>query len=163
MTCSTSGNDLSRIFSTSTTESLRHRHVEELNNGHSIDSLLHDAPRDSLLRPDVNETVRPRAPELRHAIVVEEEVLRAGLLGGGFTRNSAVNFVSYPPPGPGHALSPWGGVVLTLGQGHSDGHPLVAKPLTEPSLSPPLRGARDVFAIELRPHEDTTKNRQHKS
>ena len=40
---------------------LRRRNVEERDNGHSIDSLLHDAPRDSLLRPDVNETVRPRA------------------------------------------------------------------------------------------------------
>ena len=48
-----------------------------------VDDLLHDAPRDSLLRPDVGETVRPRAPELGHATVVGEKVLRAGLLGKG--------------------------------------------------------------------------------
>ena len=29
------------------------------------------------------------------------------------------------PSGPGHALSPWGGVVLTLGQGHCDAQTLV--------------------------------------
>ena len=29
-------------------------------------------------------------------------------------------------------------MVLYFSQGHGDGHPLVAKPLTEPSLSPPL-------------------------
>ena len=57
--------------------------MEELDDGHNIDNLLHDAPRDSLLRPDVDETVRPRAPELRRAVVVEVEVPRAGLLLGG--------------------------------------------------------------------------------
>ena len=33
----------------------------------------------------------------------------------------------------------------SLSQGHSDGHALVAMPLTEPSL-PPLRSGADVFA-----------------
>ena len=33
-------------------------------------------------------------------------------------------------------------MVLCFSQGHCDGHPLVAKPLTEPSLSPSLCGAR---------------------
>ena len=48
-----------------------------------VDDLLHDAPGDSLMRPDAGETVRPRAPELRHTVVVVEAVLpRAGLRGG---------------------------------------------------------------------------------
>ena len=44
-------------------------------------------------------------------------------------------------PSPGHLLSPWGCVVSFLGQDHSDGHPLEATPLTEPSLTPPLGGS----------------------
>ena len=88
---------------------LRHRNMEKLDDGHNIDNLLHDVPRDSLLRPrHGRQPVRPRAPELRHAvIVVEAEVPRAGLLGCGFFRNSAVCFTSYPPSGPCHHLSPW--------------------------------------------------------
>ena len=45
-------------------------------------------------------------------------------------------------PGVKETRSPWGGVVCSFSQGHSDGHPLVAMPLTEPSLSPPRCGAR---------------------
>ena len=46
--------------------------------------------------------------------------------------------------GPGCLRSPWGGVVRNFSQGHGDGHPLVAMPLTEPSpvssaLRSPLR------------------------
>ena len=44
--------------------------------------------------------------------------------------------------GPGWLRSPWGGVVRNFSQDHGDGHPLVAMPLTEPSLSPPHCGAR---------------------
>ena len=43
-------------------------------------------------------------------------------------------------------LSPWSGVVRSFSQGHSDGHPLVAMPLTEPSLAP-LLGGSSVFSI----------------
>ena len=73
----------------------------------------HDAPRDSLLRHDVGETVRPRAPELGHAIIVEVKELgagRAGLVGG------------WVPPELGRALlleptpRPWPSSVL-LGSG----------------------------------------------
>ena len=72
---------------------LRLKSVEKRDDGCRVDDLLHDAPRDSLRR----QPVRPRAPELQHAIVVEEEVLRAGLLGGGCLRNSTVYFFSNPP------------------------------------------------------------------
>ena len=41
------------------------------------------APLIPLLRPDLDEPVRPRSVELRHAVNVQEEVLRAGLLGVG--------------------------------------------------------------------------------
>ena len=57
----------------------------------------------SLLRPDVGEPVRPRAPELRHAIVVEGKCCVPGSWGGP---NSAVYCFSNPPTGPGH-LSSW--------------------------------------------------------
>ena len=90
----------------------------------------HDVPRDSLLRPDAGEAVRPRAAELWHAvIVVEEEVLRAGLLGGGCFRNFAMWCISNPPPAPGHRQSPWGGVVVRLGQEHRDGSPFMSQEL----------------------------------
>ena len=49
-------------------------------------------------------------------------------------------------PGPGCLRSPWSGVVRSFSQGHSDGHPLVAMPLTEPSLPPP-HGGSSVFNI----------------
>ena len=88
MTCSTSGKELSKIFSTSITEST------SCGSGawrSGTTGALHDAPRDSLLRPGhAKHPVQPRAPEHQHAIVVEEEVLRARLLGGGFFQNSAV-------------------------------------------------------------------------
>ena len=73
---------------------LRLRGVEERDDRRTVDDLLHAALRDSLLRSDVSETVRPGAPELRHAVVVEEAVLRVGLLEGEFVRNSAVQCTS---------------------------------------------------------------------
>ena len=76
--------------------------------------------------------------------------------GGGVARNLAVYFALLLP-GPGCPLSPWGGMVQHFSQGHRDGHPLMPQHGAEPSLSPPLRGARDVFAINnMRPHEGTT-------
>ena len=61
--------------------------------------------------------------------------------------------------GPGCLRSPWGGVVRSFSQGHSDGHPLVAMPLTEPSLSSPHCGARSsVFAMHQ--HVDHYKARK---
>ena len=45
--------------------------------------MLHGVPLDPLLRPDVSETVRPRTPELRHAVVVEVVLPRAELRGEG--------------------------------------------------------------------------------
>ena len=43
-------------------------------------------------------------------------------------------------------------------QDHGDGHPLVAMPLTEPSLSPPQCGARCSFAMHQ--HVDHYKARK---
>ena len=97
-----------------------------------------------------------RAPELRHAVVVEKEVLRAGLRGGGCFRNVAVYFISNPPPGPGCPLSPWGGMVRRFSQGHRDGQTFMTQELSESSLTPPSSGT-SVFAIRMRPHEGTKK------
>ena len=47
----------------------------------------------------------------------------------------------------GWLLSPWSCMVRCFSHCHRDGHPLVAKPLTEPSLPPPQCGARNVFNI----------------
>ena len=45
--------------------------------------------------------------------------------------------VSLHLPDPGCLRSLWNGVGRSLGWGDRDGHPLVAMPLTEPSLPPP--------------------------
>ena len=47
----------------------------------------------------------------------------------------------------GWPLCPWSCVVRCFSQCERDGHPLVAKPLMEPSLPPPHCGARIVFNI----------------
>ena len=60
--------------------------------------------------------------------------------------------------GPGCLRSPWGGVVRTFSQDHSDGHPLVAMPLTEPSLPPPPRGGV-VFAMAFHGNHYKTNER----
>ena len=41
-------------------------------------------------------------------------------------------------------------LVLVLGQGHGDAHPYILQICTVASLTSPLRGSRNVFAIELR-------------
>ena len=69
---------------------LRLGYIEQRDNRHAVDNLLHGAPLISLLRPDLEEPVRPRSPERRHAVIVEEDVLRAGFLGGGCFRIVAV-------------------------------------------------------------------------
>ena len=67
------------------------------------------------------------------------------------TSGTVVRCTSRAPPPPHW---PWlssvalGGVVGSFSQGHADGHLLVAMPLAEPSLSPPLDGSRScVFNI----------------
>ena len=61
--------------------------------------------------------------------------------GGGVVRNLAVYFVlALLLPGPGH-LRALCAVVQLLGQGHSDGLPLMPQDGAEPSLSPPPCGA----------------------
>ena len=52
----------------------------------------------------------------------------------------------------GRPLSPWGCVVVTVGQDRGDGHLVVAKPLAEPSRTPPL-GGFSVFSHRGCPHE----------
>ena len=100
----------------------RHRNIEHRQTRDGVDDLLHSVSLCPFLRHDASEAVRPRPPELRHAVVVSEvEVPRAGLLEGGFFRNVAVQCTSYPLPTPGLLLSPWGGVVVRLGHEHRDG------------------------------------------
>ena len=65
---------------------------------------------------------------------VHLEVHRTCRLEGGILRNAAVYFNSRPSPGPGH-LRALCAVVQLLGQGHSDGHPLMPQHGAEPSLS----------------------------
>ena len=42
---------------------LRHRNVKRRNEEHGVDNLFHGVPLVPLLRPDLVEPVRPRAPE----------------------------------------------------------------------------------------------------
>ena len=117
MTCSTSGNKLSRIFRTATIESTScgSGSWRRGRDGCRVNDLLHDSPRDSLLRPDTREAVRPRAPELRHAvIVVEAEVPRAGLRGGGCFRNVGRELHLVPTPWPWLSSVPVGRYGATL-------------------------------------------------
>ena len=58
--------------------------------------------------------------------------------------------------GPGCLRSRWGGRGAWLQPGHGDGHPLVAMPVTEPSLHPPPCGP-NVFSI-LADHCKTRKS-----
>ena len=58
-----------------------------------------------------------------------------------------------PLPGPGCPLTPWGGMVQFLGQGHGDGHPLMPERGAEPSL-PPSSGCRAAVNIH---HVDSLK------
>ena len=86
---------------------------------------------------------RPHPPEVESSVAVARCTSRA--------------------PPPSWALAVFGprggGVVRSFSQGHSDGHPLVAMPLTEPSLSPPHCGARSsVFAMHQ--HVDHYKARK---
>ena len=87
---------------------LRRRNVEERDNGHNIDSLLHDAPRDSLLRSGhVRQPVRPRAPGGRHIIHVHRIVHGACRLGRGMPPDLRRKVhLEIPLPGPGLLLSP---------------------------------------------------------
>ena len=80
---------------------LRHSNIKDRHRRHGHLDLRHAAPLNPLLRSGHgSQPVWPRAPELRHAVIVEEEVMRARLLGRGFLRNLAVRFTSYPPPAP---------------------------------------------------------------
>ena len=74
---------------------------------HQLEGYLRVPPR-PLLRPDVNETVRPHSSKLRHTLLlVQLEVLRAGLLGGGFSRNFTVYFTSLGLSGVGSRPGPF--------------------------------------------------------
>ena len=54
----------------------------------------------------------------------------------GSSRSSPCSSARSPTPGPGNLRSPWGGMVLCLGQNHCDAQTFVTKELSEPSLPP---------------------------
>ena len=103
-----------------------HRHIHQFSSQLRHDGVEHQlearVPRQLPLRSQLLQT-----GELRHAVVVSHlKVLRAGLPGRSLFRNLAVYFNSYPLPSPCRLLA-LRAVVLTLGKGHCDCHPLVAK------------------------------------
>ena len=69
----------------------RHRNVKRRHDQRAVDDLHHGAPLISLLRPDLAKLVRPRSPELRHAVTCRAP-------GGGCFRIFAVQRASNPPP-----------------------------------------------------------------
>ena len=143
ITCSTSGAIVTKSMRTSPTgpppaaQEHRYRRRHE-----GLDHLLRRVPLDSILWPrrltqtgvvaTPSRTPLPRRSSARSTRRLRSSVPR----GASFTVMPLAGF-----------LSPWSCVVWCFSQCHRDGHPLVAKPLTEPSLSPPQCGARHVFNI----------------
>ena len=114
-----------------------------------VDVLFHGAPLNPFLRPDFVEPVRPRAPEF---FLVQREELGIPSHTRRLAPWSIVRGL-----GSGSRLSPWCGVVSRFCQSHCDAYPCILQICTVASLSSPLRGSRNVFAIELRPHEVSVK------
>ena len=122
----------------SRTPSSEHKSVKDLHHGSKFGWLLHGASLDPLLRPRrLCQAGRPPPAGLFFVQAEELDLVRRG----SWRVVLLVPLLS----GPGHLQSPWGGMVLHLGQGHRDGHPLMSQPSAEPSLSPPHRGSRSVF------------------
>ena len=111
---------------------LHHGSVDNLHQGNELHDLLHCAPLLPLLRSSRLRLVRWRhPPRKRHFLVgAQLEILGACvLLSATFPLMTLAGF-------------------CLRGTAGSDGHPLVAKPLTEPLLPPPQCGARIVFALQ---------------
>ena len=89
--------------------------------------------------PQLCQAGRPDLPRKRH-------FLRSSARSTRRLRSSVPVGVVHCD-GSGWLLSPRSCVVRCFNQCHRGGHPLVAKPLTEPSLSPPRCGARHVFNL----------------
>ena len=105
---------------------LRHWNIEGWERD-DVDVLLHGAPQNPLLRPDLREPVRPGAQDGRHIINVHSKVHCACRLGRRMRPVLEIHLLSS------------GGVVQLLGQGHCDGHPLMPQHGAEPSLSASLK------------------------
>ena len=102
---------------------LRHRSIENLNRHKGLDNLLRGVPLDPRLWPHLNKRCRPGG---KHIPLVEQvKVHRACRPGRRSLLARGGVHLALLFPGPGHALSPWGGVVLTLGQGHCDAQTFV--------------------------------------
>ena len=87
---------------------LRHRSIKNLYHGRTadkVDKVLHGVPLDPFLPPRLGENPGPH-PRGKH-LRCPEKSTQCLPPGGGFFRNLAVYFVSYPPPGLCHRLSPW--------------------------------------------------------
>ena len=137
---SCTGTKRSTIFSTSSNLShhQRHRKVERRHPGSVVGKLFHCVPLNPLLRP---ERSRPHPPRRRHFLLgAQLEVLGVCVLLSpwGVVHSD----------GTGWLLSPWSCVVSCFSQCHRDGHPLVAKPLTEPAVPPPPCRADITFSHE---------------
>ena len=70
-------------------------------------------------------------------------------------RNLAV--CSFPPPAPGPALSPWGGVVFIRGQEHLQRELLMPPVRPQPALAASPRTSLSVCNIIVRPHTSTSE------
>ena len=99
VTCSTSGNKLSRIFRTSTTEfTICGSEVWSKGTTRALSTIC------SKMR------LRTRSSRLTSATWSGREPPSSGLLWGGFFRNSTMQCNSFPPP-PSHRLLPSSGAV----------------------------------------------------
>ena len=135
------------------TQRLRHWGVEGLHHGHAVLAVLAASVLfQPSLRPHLRKRWRPYPVERIH--VQLEELSSPGDIDSELAPWSVVRGLSCGSP-----LSSWG-VAHCLCHSHCDGHPLVAKPLTEPSLSPPLCGASSCVFNGSRPHEGVSKATQ---
>ena len=95
---------------------LWHRNVQNLDHGHDVGELLHGVVLETFLWPPAAHPGRVTGKTGLFLVQLEELQL-----GRRLFRNLAVACNSYLLPAPGLLLSPWGCVVVPLGQEHRDG------------------------------------------
>ena len=134
MTCSTSGNELSRIFSTSTTESTICGTGVWRSGTTGTESTICSTMRRGTRSCGLTSARRSGSvPLTAGGSSSSRKVLHTCRLGSEFFRSLAVYFFSFPPPRPCRLLALCAVVLGGLGKGHCDAHPCILELSTEAS------------------------------